>query len=421
MPISCSRCKVKRVVGISDPITADLSNYKTCVSCRNKLKEYRRVHVKKKKRVEKDKKNSSDDRVNVSIIPNAAGAKRSQVKRKTIEFRKLLETICNDVKSQDLMINETVLIDNFTLPKIIAGITENGVKSKKDADADISDLGEEADGINVDEELFAHEEATENLADGSTYLLSMQINKDEMLKNSLIESFEVHYIDRIRHVLRLCECDFKFYVSSWKNGKYYVSFRCSEDKSAFKRFGLDIDQINLSHKESNRADSPSIEPAEGGNKETSLLKSKLLEWVEPTDIEPEDLNLRIENEPVNSRFNSSFGYFCASKMNLVVDYSKLEFRIKFAHKHHRLELKYLEEQRQDSGGGLLSGAEKESNIFSKKVETEVEVNSDQSKDADKDNKDEKEKESVPSQYRSADKNSRLSEKLDKLHKTFEEL
>ena len=408
------------MIGISDPIIADLSNYKTCLSCRNKLKEYRRVHVKKKKRVEKDKKNSSDDRVDVSIISNAAEAKRSEVKKKTIDFRKLLEIICNDVKSQDLMINETILIDNFTLPKIIAGITGN-VKSKKGANADIPDLGEEADDINVDEEIFAHEETAENLAEGSTYLLSMQINKDEMLKNSLIESFEVHYIDRIRHVLRLCECDFKFYVSSWKNGKYYASFRCSEDKSAFKRFGLDIDQINLSHEESKRADSPNIGPAEGCNKETSLLKSKLLEWVEPTNIEPEDFNLKIENEPVNSRFHSSFGYFCASKMNLIVDYSKLEFRIKFAHKHHRLELKYMEEQRQDSGRGLLSRAERERNISSKKVEAEVKVSSDHSEDGDKNNKDEKEKESILSQYQSADKGSGLSEKLDKLHKTFEEL
>ncbi|ODQ46775.1 hypothetical protein PICMEDRAFT_136342 [Pichia membranifaciens NRRL Y-2026] len=419
MTISCSRCKVKRVVGKTDFTIADLSNYKTCISCRNKLKEYRRVHVKKRRRVENEKKNSSDDRIDVSIVPSAVETKKAQGKKKAIEFKEFLEIIYNDVKRQDLVINETVLVDNFTLPRNMTGLTGNVFVKKKEASADISDLSEEGDDINVDNELNAHEETVNSLTDGSTYLLSVQINKDEMLKNSLTESFEVHYIDRIRHVLRLCECDFKFYVSSWKNGKYYASFRCSEDKSAFKRFGVDTDQISLAH-EKRRADSPTNEPGESADKETSLLKSKLLEWVEPTDVEPDDLNLKIENEPVNSRFHSSFGYFCGSKMNLIVDYSKLEFQLKFAHKHHRLELKYMEDQRQDSTGRLGLEVEKESTLR-KNIKTEIVQSSDRPNDDDKEEHDGKGRENAPNQYILADKDSRLSDKLDKLHKTLEEL
>lgn len=131
MTISCSRCKVKRVVGKTDFTIADLSNYKTCISCRNKLKEYRRVHVKKRRRVENEKKNSSDDRIDVSIVPSAVETKKAQGKKKAIEFKEFLEIIYNDVKRQDLVINETVLVDNFTLPRNMTGLTGNVFVKKK--------------------------------------------------------------------------------------------------------------------------------------------------------------------------------------------------------------------------------------------------------------------------------------------------
>lgn len=413
MSIDCSRCKVKRKVGVTDPLISDLSNYKTCLSCRNKLKEYRRVHVKKKKKNERDKKNSSDDQVAVAIFPREITSKQLKMKKKYVEMTRLLDKVYSDAKTQDLAIDEIVRIEPFTLPKVLAGSTlasRNIEESKTDI---ISVLEGEATNISDDDELIAREETEDDIPDSSTtYLLSKQINKDETLKASLIESFEIHYADRLRHVLRLCEYDFKFYVSSWKNGKYYVSFRCSEDKSALKRFGagfkLDLGGVN------EEADNlPGTEARAESGKGTSLLKSRLLDWIEPTEIEPEELNLKIENEPVNSRFHSSFGYFCESRLNFIVDYFKLVFRIRFTHKHHRLDLKYLEQNKKESKKKKILRAE-EKNDPAKKIELGEAVQMMKSDD-EKQEVEEAERANTISKGIGI----KLSERLDELHKTLE--
>lgn len=337
---TCSRCKVIRKAGVTDRLLTDLENFKTCESCRDKLKHYRRKHVDKRRKIATDKKNTTDDQVNVNVALKRRNKKKNISKSKYVIFGLLLEKIYNDAKIEDINIDETVQIDEFTLPKIFSSTNKHENLGAED-DNEFYEINPDNVDTDEDDDSKLISDKVENMQSlKSTYLLSLQTEKDEHLKNELIESFEVHYINRIRHILKLCDLEFKFYVSSWKNGKYYTTFKCSQDKLALKRFGIDVNQVDLIHDSS---------PNSGKGDGNSVLKSKLMDWVGSNDdahIDPVvDLNLNIENLPVNSKFYNTFGYYCDSKLSFIVDYTKLEFNIKCVHKCHSMELKHLDEKR----------------------------------------------------------------------------
>lgn len=289
--MKCSRCRIIREVGVTDNKESDLNLYKTCRSCREKLKEYRRVHQHKLRRINEDRKFINDDNNEVDIAAKQVKRSNNITTRKNIVFSNILSKIYQLAHKDDIFIDEICKIDDFTLPRIT--ITEN------------CSLNEEGVPVN---------------------LLMKQAEKDEKLKSELAKCLEIHYVSRILHVLSCSNIEFRFYSSSWKNGNYYVQYRCIDDKTAMKRFGIGSDvEIEQDDKI--------------GERQTSL-KSKVLDWIEPKNVESVSLQLDVNNEPVNLHFQQSLGYFCESKLNIIVNYSKRELRVKLKHKFHRPELKF---------------------------------------------------------------------------------
>ncbi|KAG0679913.1 F-box only protein 3, partial [Pichia californica] len=293
----CSRCKVKREVNLTDTDEIDLINFKTCLLCRNKLKQYRKNFIKRQKNLKIDKDNKSDDKINVIIIPQNINKyiKNGKILKKYSNLIKLFEKFYKFSKLNDIEIDEIIQIDKFTIPHNLIGqlneniniydsnekINLNEENYHNDIEKDIienivEDEKEEEDDDDDDDD-DDDEETFKNINKSSKYLLSNQTEKDEKLKNDLIESFEIHYINRIKHILKLCELDFKFYVSSWKNGKYYTSFRCIEDKNSLKRFGIDVNKINFNKSEikenyDNNENKNQFEIKNSISSQTTLLK-----------------------------------------------------------------------------------------------------------------------------------------------------
>lgn len=373
---------MKREVGVTDELLSELEEFRTCTTCRNKLKQYRKKHVLKKRKNTDEEQYKEDDEEKVLVITNADKKIKSShpyLLRKQVEFDLILKKIHDMAENEDVNVDETCKIDEFTIPQpsikksisAIPGLEENIFSD--DGDRYIGQANIERD-------------PNHSSSGVSSNLVCKQTEKDESFKSELIKSLEIHYINRIKHVLEICGYDFRFYVSSWKNGKYYVSFRCFDDKEAMKRFGIDDEKTAAT------ATSVKLDHNEVGGYEAnqiSVLKSKVLGWVDPKDSGSVNLNLNVENEPVNSHFQTSIGYFCASKLNFIVDYMKLEFRVKFTHKFHRSELKVL----------------KENNKW-----TKVHESNDRNKGIE--NK-------KPNHFeRERNDPARLAEKLDKLHKVL---
>lgn len=394
MTDTCSRCKIKRTVGVTDSTALEITNFRTCSSCRNKLKEYRKTHLYKLNNKLSKKIHKKDDQSKVIMIPSNIEKyiKKGKTMKKYIDFNTILGNIYDNVKIKNLDIDEIVQIENFTVPKVLLGSTslnfqnnkilnledkirdENG-KFEVDKDGKLFLAQDQVDndddgfdnGENVGKEDENENEILKSISDNSRYSVSTQAEQEERIKNELIESFEIHYISRIKHILSLSDLEFKFYVSSWKNGKYYVSFKCTEDKKSFKRFGIDAEKIDLigennnknenNDKSGNNDNTDKTKNENNNENNPSVLKSKLLDWIEPnnnTNAPIVELNSKIENESVASVFHSSFGYYCQSKLNFIVDYSKLEFRIKFVHNYHNLDLKSID-------GGNITNEEYQNN------------------------------------------------------------
>lgn len=304
----CSRCKTPRILGVTDGIETEFEQFKTCMKCREKLKEYRRNHVDKRKSYKNNEKFRNDDRVNVIIMSHFDENLKTKLHthKKYADFNLILKNMYLNSNNKDLKIDEVFKIPEFTLPHFFND--ENLEISKVNGNSDIIDTGEYS--------IF-------------TNLLLKQTEKDEKFKSNLINSLNLHFINRIKHILTLCNYEFKFYSSSWKNGKYYINLKCYDDKNAMKRFGIDIDNLVKTNEEGNQ---------DSNSNEVSLLKSKLNDWVKPTDKDSSKLSFFVNSNEVNSKLLKTPGFYCHSKLTLIADYSKLEIRFKFSHKHHRFEL-----------------------------------------------------------------------------------
>lgn len=298
--MKCSRCRTIREVGVTDNEDSDLNLYRTCRSCREKLRDYRRTHESKKSKINEDRKHINDDNIEVDIASTQVKKnKNASTIRKSVDFNNILNKIYQTAYKTDVYINEVCKIDEFTLPHLT--ITEN------------RRLGEDEVAVN---------------------LLMKQTERDEKLKSELARCLEVHYISRIQHVLYCSNVEFRFYSSSWKSGKYYAQYRCIDDKAALKRFGIDLDV--------------EIEQDDNVEERQSSLKSKVLDWIEPKNVESVSLQLDVDNEPVNLHFQQSLGYCCESRLNFIADYAKYELRVKLVHKFHRPELKFKSNIQEES-------------------------------------------------------------------------
>jgi beta-galactosidase beta subunit len=405
---ACSRCKVKRELGVTDGLKTDLEEFRTCQTCRNKLKEYRKSHVSKKRKCKEDEKFIKDDQINVAIMSTIDKnlKKKLHIHKKYADFQHILKIIYENSMIKDLEIDEICKIDEFALPHFLVNSNKSINKNNKTNDGDGDGDGDDDDN---DNDADNDNDINSDIDSGFTNLLVKQTEKDEHFKIDLMNSLDVHYTSRIKKVLQTCGFDFRFYVSSWKNGKYYTSFRCFDDKCAMKRFGISAaTTVTTSTKEPILDYKNEYSNTTQINNNISILKKKLLDWVEPIEMDAVNLNLEVENEPVSLHFNSTPGFYCDSKLNFIVDYSKFEFRIKLTHKFHRSELKILKNNSSDNikPKENFQYTEKTSNMnrnnFSKQSIIEV-TNRKETEKSDE----------LKTNY------TKLSDKLDKLHKTLE--
>lgn len=287
--IICSRCKRKRFLGITDKNDDDLSTYQTCQPCRDKLKEYRRTYTNRKRQKLENLRNQHDDRSKVLL--RSTHEHKRKVNKLYTDFEAVLNKVYNHVKINDLDMNFTLRIPEFCIPKPNKQI-ECGYEEQSN-------------------------------------LLEQQVELDENFKSELTKSLETHYVDRIIHVLGICGYNFKFYVSSWKNGKYYATYKCIADKLAMKRFGVSEPSLKID-----------VEGRNSTEGKESTLKQQVLGWITPLeDSDSFDLNLNVRNEDVGLQLIQTYGYHCQSQLSFIADYTNLELTFKFKHQFHRSELK----------------------------------------------------------------------------------
>ena len=325
-PIICSRCGVVRSVPTTDSNPEDISLFKTCTSCRNKLKAYRKTHVNCKKEIQRDTLHKSDD-TTPAEVPFSPDVKKRRKFTKPLPFDSLLRKIYTSCKTTDLHIDDVYALEQWTLPHLSMSELDPLLASdEEDATSAVT--------VNVSAAVGAGpgERASDAAELESSGLLAAQAVKDVRFKSALIEALDVHYLSRVRHVLKCFGIEFRFYVSSWKNGRYYTTFKCVDDRTALKRFGIEIGVTQ-----------EILEPDPPLTYKESVMKSKLQSWLNPTENAQVDENLDIENEQVNSHFQTLIGFHCHSKLNCIVDYAKMEMRVKFDHKYHRAELKHEED------------------------------------------------------------------------------
>lgn len=271
----CSRCKRKRVLGITDKSTTILKKYKTCTPCREKLQKYRSKIY--------GSNNGSSNSEGITNVEQSENNKVISEKKEYTTFHQLCSLVYKTLPHNDIDITFYINFDSFIIPKF----------------------------------------TTDTVTD-TNVLKNLNLNK------CILSSINSNYIYPVLNILENTGLHFKFFTSSKSNNnsKYYISYKCINDVKYILR-------NNSKTLKSNTV----VNDQTNESKYITRLNNELHDWIPAKPKSGIDENKISSIEPVFIENDDTWNdlkhmFNCNSKLNLVIDFENSEFKISIVHKRH---------------------------------------------------------------------------------------